>query len=52
MRTRPLPRTTPSARSVDGRGVAAFVEAMEAQPRIELHSLMLVRHGDVVAEAW
>ena len=30
----------------------AFVEAVEADPEVELHSLMVVRHGHVVAEGW
>ena len=30
----------------------AFLDAVEADPSVELHSLMLVRHGHVVAEGW
>ena len=30
----------------------AFVDAVETDPDVELHSLMLLRHGHVVAEAW
>jgi CubicO group peptidase (beta-lactamase class C family) len=37
---------------VDPAGVLAFLDALEARPDIELHSLMLVRHGHVVAEGW
>ncbi|WP_229727735.1 serine hydrolase domain-containing protein [Mycetocola zhadangensis] len=47
-----LPRSTPSAHSVDAQGIAAFIEALEAAPNIEPHSLMLLRHGHVLAEGW
>jgi CubicO group peptidase (beta-lactamase class C family) len=47
-----LPRSTPSAQGVAASGVAAFVDALEAHPAIDPHSLMLVRHGHVVAEGW
>ena len=30
----------------------AFVDAVEADPAIELHSLMVMQHGHVVAEGW
>jgi CubicO group peptidase (beta-lactamase class C family) len=47
-----LPRSTPSAQGVAASGVAAFVAALERHPGIDPHSLMLVRHGHVVAEGW
>src|SRR3954470_6083901 len=47
-----LPRSTPAEQGVDVRGVDAFVDALAAMPDIELHSLMVVRHGHVVAERW
>jgi CubicO group peptidase (beta-lactamase class C family) len=37
---------------VDPVAVLAFVDAVDADPAIELHSLMVVRHGHVVAEGW
>jgi len=37
---------------VDPAAVLAFVDAVEADPAIELHGLMVVRHGYVVAEGW
>ncbi len=46
-----LPRSTPEAQGVPSAAVLAFVEAAE-QRTPELHSLMLVRHGQVVAEGW
>ena len=47
-----LPRSTPESQGVDPRGIAAFLDAMEAAPDIELHSLMVLRHGQLVAEGW
>ncbi len=46
-----LPRSTPEALGIDSSAIASFVEAAEAQVG-GLHSLMLVRHGQVAAEAW
>src|ERR687889_2332576 len=47
-----LPRSTPADQQVDPGAVLAFVEAVDADPAIELHSLMVLRHGHVVAEGW
>lgn len=47
-----LPRSTPSAQGVAASGIAAFVDAIDANPAFDPHSLMLVRHGVVVAEGW
>lgn len=46
-----LPRATPSSQDVDASRIGAFVHAA-AQTGIELHSLMVVRRGHVVAEGW
>ncbi|NUR79665.1 MAG: beta-lactamase family protein [Dermatophilaceae bacterium] len=46
-----LPRSTPSAQGVDAAGVLDLVDALERE-RLDLHSLMVVRHGHVVAEGW
>ena len=47
-----LPRSAAAAQQVDPAAVLAFVDAVEADPAIELHSLMVVRHGHVIAEGW
>jgi CubicO group peptidase (beta-lactamase class C family) len=47
-----LPRSTPAEQGVDARGIDAFVAALAPMPDVELHSLMVVRHGHVVAERW
>ncbi|HEX3210951.1 MAG TPA: serine hydrolase domain-containing protein, partial [Actinomycetota bacterium] len=47
-----LPRSAAADQHVDPAAVLRFVDAVEADPAIELHSLMVVRHGHVVAEGW
>ena len=47
-----LPRSTPGEQGVDGAGVDRFVEAVAPLDGVELHSLMVLRHGHVVAERW
>jgi CubicO group peptidase (beta-lactamase class C family) len=49
---RPLPRSTPASQGVDSRRIAAFLDALEAEPGIAPHSLMVLRHGKVVAQGW
>ncbi|GAA1364404.1 serine hydrolase domain-containing protein [Catellatospora chokoriensis] len=46
-----LPRSAPAAAGVSSRAVAALLDRLEAQP-VECHSIMVVRHGHVVAEGW
>lgn len=46
-----LPRSTPSAAGVSSRAVRALLDALEERS-VECHSLMIVRHGHVVAEGW
>jgi len=46
-----LPRSSPEDQGVSSAALVAFVDAADRQ--IEgMHSVMLVRHGHVVAEAW
>ncbi|MFG1808175.1 serine hydrolase domain-containing protein [Streptomyces sp. NPDC049040] len=47
-----LPSSTPAAQGVDARGVHAFLDALEAAPGIDPHSVMLLRNGHLVAEGW
>jgi CubicO group peptidase (beta-lactamase class C family) len=49
---KPLPRSTPSAQQVDPSALLALLDKLERHPDVELHSLMVVRHGHVVAEGW
>ncbi|GEK20391.1 serine hydrolase domain-containing protein [Cellulomonas xylanilytica] len=47
---RRLPRSTPEEQGVDPRALLRLVEALDGWP--ELHSVMVVRRGSVVAEGW
>ena len=49
--TATLPRSTPEAQGIPSAAVTAFLAAVEQQD-CGLHSLMLLRHGHVVAEGW
>ena len=48
---RGLARSTPEAEGVSSAGIQAFLDAI-AETRQELHSLIVVRHGRIVAEGW
>lgn len=48
----PLPRALPAEVGVDPAAIAAFVRACAQDPDVELHSLMVLRHGRVIAEGW
>ncbi|BCJ31754.1 serine hydrolase domain-containing protein [Actinocatenispora sera] len=50
--THTLPAGTPADHDVDSRGVSAFLDAVEAAPNIEPHSLLVLRHGHQVAAGW
>ena len=46
----PLPRSTPEAQGISSAAIVQFVQAVE---KIDtLHSFMIVRHGQVIADAW
>jgi CubicO group peptidase (beta-lactamase class C family) len=47
-----LPRSTPADQGVDPAAILSFLDALEQRPDIEMHSLMVVRYGRVVAEGW
>jgi CubicO group peptidase (beta-lactamase class C family) len=46
-----LPRSTPEAEGVAAEGISNFIEAI-AKSKHEMHSLMVLRHGKVIAEGW
>jgi CubicO group peptidase (beta-lactamase class C family) len=50
--SRALPRSTPADQRVDPAAILSFLDAIGERPDIEMHSLMVVRHGRVVAEGW
>lgn len=47
-----LPRSTASDQGVRPEAVLNFLDAVEADPTVEMHSMILLRHGHVVAEGW
>src|SRR5580700_10025845 len=47
-----LPRSAPADQGVDPAAILGFLDALDAHPGVEMHSLMVVRHGHVVAEGW
>lgn len=46
-----LPRSIPEEQGVSSQSILNFVEAVENSNH-ELHSFMVVRHGNVIAEGW
>ncbi len=44
--------SSPSTQGVDAAGISAFVDAIESDPRIEPHGLIIQRHGRRIAEGW
>ena len=47
-----LPRSTPVDQQVDPAAILSLLDALDHHPGIEMHSLMVVRNGQVVAEGW
>jgi CubicO group peptidase (beta-lactamase class C family) len=46
-----LPRSSPEAQGIPSSAILAFVDAAEAK-NLGVHSVMVLRHGHVVAEGW
>ena len=44
--------SSPEARGISSRAILDFVEALEREMPDEIHSLMLRRHGEIVAQGW
>jgi hypothetical protein len=47
----PLPRSTPEAQGVSSQAILAFVKATDKNIKT-MHSHMIVRHDQVIAEGW
>ena len=47
-----LPRSTPADQGVDPVAILSLIDALDERLDIEMHSLMVVRYGSVVAEGW
>ena len=46
-----LPRSTPEEQGIASEGIMKFLDAIKTIKQ-EFHSLMILRHGNVVAEGW
>src|SRR6187455_1693762 len=46
-----LPRSTPEAEGVSSKGIMEFLDAI-SNSKHEMHSIMILRHGKVIAEGW
>src|SRR5689334_21115194 len=46
-----LPRSTPEAQGVSSKAIVEYIEAADKKINT-MHSVMVVRHGQVIAEAW
>lgn len=46
-----IPRSTPEAEGVSSKGIIKFLDAID-KSKNEMHSLMILRHGNVIAEGW
>ena len=46
-----LQRSTPEAEGVSSKGIIGFLDAI-ANSNHEMHSIMILRHGKVIAEGW
>lgn len=46
-----LPRSTPEKQGIPSAAISAMLDAI-AKSNIEFHSIMVIRHGHVVAEGW
>ena len=45
-----LPRSTPAEQGIDTQAVTAFLDSLMAMPETDIHHVMVLRHGKVVAE--
>ena len=47
-----LPRSTPEAQGVPSKAIYSLFDSLMALPRTEIHSIMVIRHGKVIAETY
>ena len=47
-----LSKSTPEAEGISSKAILDFIEAAEKEQPDALHSMMIVRHGKIVAEGW
>jgi CubicO group peptidase (beta-lactamase class C family) len=46
-----LPRSTPEAQGISSEAILGFLDAVQTS-KLEFHSLMVLKHGHVIAEGW
>ncbi len=49
---RELPRSTPEAEGIPSVAVGAFLDSLTSYPHSDIHSVIIIRHGRVVAELY
>jgi len=49
---RSLPVSSPASQGVDASAISAFLDCVESAPDMELHGLMILRRGHLVAAGW
>lgn len=47
----PLPEDLPENQGVSSRHIAAFLEALDADPNLRMHSVLILRHGKILCRA-
>ena len=47
-----LPRSTPEAEGIPSSAISVFLDSLASYPRSDIHSVMILRHGKVVAELY
>jgi CubicO group peptidase (beta-lactamase class C family)/predicted glycoside hydrolase/deacetylase ChbG (UPF0249 family) len=50
--SQPLPRSLPESEGVSSEKIIQFLDAVANQTSHEFHSMMILRHGRVIAEGW
>lgn len=48
---KPLPRSTPEAQGVSSAYLERFLRELDACPEIKVHSIVILRHGKLIAQA-
>ncbi len=47
----PLPRATPESQGISSNVIGDFVKALQADPTLEMHNLLILRHGKLLYQA-
>ena len=45
-----LPRSNPAAEGISSKAISQFFDSLQALPKTDIHHMMVLRHGHVVAE--